>query len=154
MFLNGRKNIPIKVSHSAVFLGRVKFAMKLRSIILYSEQIWLSFFFFNLFTACGGVLRGEGFFRSPFYPNAYPGRRTCRWTISQPQRQVVLLNFTDFQIGSASCDTDYIEVGVKHHCIIDKGSKYLCVKRNIVCTGQYLINIDIKFPSRIQLNRI
>ncbi|NP_445784.3 cubilin precursor [Rattus norvegicus] len=62
--------------------------------------------------ACGGMLRGEGFFRSPFYPNAYPGRRTCRWTISQPQRQVVLLNFTDFQIGSsASCDTDYIEIG-------------------------------------------
>ncbi|XP_051007258.1 cubilin [Acomys russatus] len=62
--------------------------------------------------ACGGELRGEGIIRSPFYPNAYPGQRTCRWTISQSQRQVVLLNFTDFQIGSsASCDTDYIEIG-------------------------------------------
>ncbi|XP_021504160.1 cubilin isoform X2 [Meriones unguiculatus] len=62
--------------------------------------------------ACGGEVRGEGVIRSPFYPNAYPGQRTCRWTISQPPRQVVLLNFTDFHTGSsASCDTDYIEIG-------------------------------------------
>ncbi|KAL6069282.1 hypothetical protein STEG23_019741, partial [Scotinomys teguina] len=62
--------------------------------------------------ACGGELTGEGVIRSPFYPNAYPGQSTCRWTISQPPRQVVLLHFTDFQIEStAPCDTDYIEIG-------------------------------------------
>lgn len=67
------------------------------------------------FLACGGELTGEGVIRSPFHPNAYPGQRTCRWTISQPQRQIVLLNFTDFQIGSsASCDTDYLEVRLKY----------------------------------------
>ncbi|XP_035298709.1 cubilin isoform X2 [Cricetulus griseus] len=61
--------------------------------------------------ACGGELTGEGVIRSPFHPNAYPGQRTCRWTISQPPKQIVLLNFTDFQIGNSPCDTDYIEVG-------------------------------------------
>lgn len=62
--------------------------------------------------ACGGELTGEGIIRSPFHPNAYPGQRTCRWTISQPLRQIVVLDFIDFQIGStAPCDTDYIEIG-------------------------------------------
>lgn len=66
-----------------------------------------------LFIACGGELTGEGIIRSPFHPNAYPGQRTCRWTISQPLRQIVVLDFIDFQIGStAPCDTDYIEVRV------------------------------------------
>ncbi|XP_058537778.1 cubilin isoform X1 [Neofelis nebulosa] len=62
--------------------------------------------------ACGGELTGEGVIRSPFYPNVYPGERVCRWTIYQPQSQVVILNFTAFEIGnSAHCDTDYIEIG-------------------------------------------
>lgn len=62
--------------------------------------------------ACGGELTGEGVIRSPFYPNVYPGERICRWTIHQPQSQVVLLNFTAFEMGSsAHCDTDYIEIG-------------------------------------------
>uniref|UniRef100_A0A452U8T7 Cubilin n=1 Tax=Ursus maritimus TaxID=29073 RepID=A0A452U8T7_URSMA len=62
--------------------------------------------------ACGGELTGEGVIRSPFYPNVYPGERICRWTIHQPQSQVVILNFTAFEIeSSAHCDTDYIEIG-------------------------------------------
>ncbi|KAK7823853.1 hypothetical protein U0070_020524, partial [Myodes glareolus] len=108
-----------------------------------------------LFIACGGELTGEGVIRSPFHPNAYPGQRTCRWTISQPQRQIVLLNFTDFQIGSsASCDTDYIEVRVKYPWVLPK---YLCAayrKRTVVWTEQYLLNINTKIPSRILHNRI
>ncbi|XP_024431584.2 cubilin [Desmodus rotundus] len=62
--------------------------------------------------ACGGEVTGEGVIRSPFYPNVYPGERVCRWTIYQPQSQVVLLNFTGFEVGSSDhCDTDYIEIG-------------------------------------------
>ncbi|XP_040824205.1 cubilin [Ochotona curzoniae] len=62
--------------------------------------------------ACGGELSGEGIIRSPFYPDAYPGERICRWTIFQPQGQVVLLNFTAFELGSsANCETDYVEIG-------------------------------------------
>ncbi|XP_037366570.1 cubilin isoform X2 [Talpa occidentalis] len=62
--------------------------------------------------ACGGELTGEGVIRSPFYPNVYPGEKICRWIIYQPQSQVVLLNFTGFEIGSSThCDTDYIEIG-------------------------------------------
>uniref|UniRef100_A0A8C3YL53 Cubilin n=1 Tax=Catagonus wagneri TaxID=51154 RepID=A0A8C3YL53_9CETA len=62
--------------------------------------------------ACGGELSGEGVIRSPFYPNVYPGERICRWTIYQPQSQVVLLNFTAFEMGSsAHCNTDYTEIG-------------------------------------------
>ncbi|XP_003786834.1 cubilin [Otolemur garnettii] len=62
--------------------------------------------------ACGGEVTGEGVIHSPYYPNVYPGERTCQWTIHQPQSQIVLLNFTAFEIGSsAHCDTDYIEIG-------------------------------------------
>lgn len=64
-----------------------------------------------MLTACGGELTGEGVIRSPFFPNVYPGERTCRWTIHQPQSQVILLNFTVFETGSsAHCETDYVEV--------------------------------------------
>ncbi|XP_006159809.2 LOW QUALITY PROTEIN: cubilin [Tupaia chinensis] len=62
--------------------------------------------------ACGGKLTGEGVIRSPFYPNVYPRERMCTWFIFQPLSQVVLLNFTDFEMGSSThCDTDYIEIG-------------------------------------------
>ncbi|XP_049633697.1 cubilin [Suncus etruscus] len=62
--------------------------------------------------ACGGELTGEGIIRSPFYPAVYPKERICRWSIRQPQGQVVLLNFTGFEIGpSTHCDKDYIEIG-------------------------------------------
>ncbi|XP_001377380.2 cubilin [Monodelphis domestica] len=61
--------------------------------------------------ACGGELTGEGIIRTPFYPNAYPHEKTCDWKISQPQGQVILLNFTGLQIGnSSSCETDYVEI--------------------------------------------
>lgn len=106
------------------------------------------------FIACGGELTGEGVIRSPFHPNAYPGQRTCRWTISQPPKQIVLLNFTDFQIGNSPCDTDYIEVRVKYHWILLKALYAVYMKRSIAYTDQYLINIDMKFPSRMLLNRI
>lgn len=108
-----------------------------------------------LFLACGGELTGEGIIRSPFHPNAYPGQRTCRWTISQPQRQIVLLNFTDFQIGSsAPCDTDYIEVRVKYHWVPKYQYAAAYMKRTVAWTDQYLLNINMKFPSRILHNRI
>lgn len=82
--------------------------MKFRARVIF---LWTNTSITFIFTACGGELTGEGVIRSPFYPNVYPGERTCRWTIHQPQSQIVLLNFTGFDLGSSShCDTDYIEV--------------------------------------------
>ncbi|XP_072507728.1 cubilin [Notamacropus eugenii] len=92
------------------------------SIYSISNNIWIRFksdtsiqkasFRATYQVACGGELTGEGIIRAPFYPSAYPHEKTCDWKISQPQGQVILLNFTDFQIGtSASCDTDYVEIG-------------------------------------------
>ena len=87
-------------------------AIKLRATVIY---LWTNTTVVFILTACGGELTGEGIIRSPFYPNVYPGERVCVWTIRQPQSQVVLLNFTAFDMGgSAHCDTDYIEVRVKH----------------------------------------
>ncbi|XP_041486764.1 cubilin isoform X1 [Microtus oregoni] len=103
-------------------LGRVCDNTTLLPIRSMSNKVWIRLridtlvqkasFRADYQVACGGELTGKGVIRSPFHPNAYPGQRTCRWTISQPQRQIVLLNFTDFKIGSsASCDTDYVEIG-------------------------------------------
>ncbi|XP_006894385.1 PREDICTED: cubilin-like [Elephantulus edwardii] len=75
--------------------------------------------------ACGGELTGEGVIRSPFYPNPYPGERICTWSIHQPQGQVVVLNFTGFEIGdSAHCDTDYIEIGSSSVLDSPENNKY------------------------------
>uniref|UniRef100_A0A4X2M7T4 Cubilin n=1 Tax=Vombatus ursinus TaxID=29139 RepID=A0A4X2M7T4_VOMUR len=92
------------------------------SIYSISNSIWVRFksdpsvqkasFQATYQVACGGELTGEGIIRTPFHPNAYPHEKTCDWKISQPQGQVIILNFTDFQIGaSASCDTDYVKIG-------------------------------------------
>ena len=90
-------------------------AIKLRATVIY---LWTNTTVVFILTACGGELTGEGIIRSPFYPNVYPGERVCVWTIRQPQSQVVLLNFTAFDMGgSTHCDTDYIEVRVKHFWI-------------------------------------
>jgi hypothetical protein len=92
------------------FQAELDFAIKLRARI---THFWTNTTVIFIFTACGGELTGEGVIRSPFYPNVYPGERTCRWTIRQSLSQIVLLNFTDLHIGSYThCDTDYIEVRV------------------------------------------
>ncbi|XP_008147050.2 cubilin [Eptesicus fuscus] len=112
----------IEVRDDDTLLGKVCGNETLSHIKSITNSIWIRFIidasvvragFKAVYqVACGGELTGEGVIRSPFYPNVYPGERICRWTIHQPQSQVVLLNFTGFEIGSsAHCDTDYIEIG-------------------------------------------
>uniref|UniRef100_A0A671G3G5 Cubilin n=1 Tax=Rhinolophus ferrumequinum TaxID=59479 RepID=A0A671G3G5_RHIFE len=112
----------IEVRDDTTLLGKVCGNETLSNIKSITNSIWIRLtmdasvvrasFTADYQVACGGDLTGEGVIRSPFYPNVYPGERTCRWTIHQPQSQVVLLNFTAFEIGSSvHCDTDYIEVG-------------------------------------------
>ncbi|XP_031795774.1 cubilin [Sarcophilus harrisii] len=92
------------------------------SVYSISNSIWIRFksalsvqkasFLAFYQVACGGELTGEGTIRTPFYPNVYPHEKTCYWKITQPQGQVIILNFTDFWIdSSANCDTDYLEIG-------------------------------------------
>ncbi|XP_068942361.1 cubilin [Petaurus breviceps papuanus] len=88
--------------------------------------------------ACGGELTGEGMIRTPFYPNAYPYEKTCDWKIIQPQGQVIVLNFTDFQIGpSANCDTDYVEIG--NSLSMDSSHKYCDTDTPGLVTSTYNI---------------
>lgn len=109
IYSSGQKNILAKISLSVKIL-KLNFVVKLR---IKNYIISLQIYHFRI-AACGGELSGEGIIRSPFYPDAYPGERICRWTIFQPQGQVVLLNFTAFELGSsANCETDYVEVRLK-----------------------------------------
>ncbi|XP_061441668.1 cubilin [Rhineura floridana] len=94
--------------------------------------------------ACGGVLSGEGVIRSPYYTMALSHEKICEWIISQPEGNVVILNFTDFQIHNITiCDLDYVEVrdgnsvnapslgkycGVTVPSIIQSTQNYLYVK--------------------------
>ncbi|XP_015441120.1 cubilin isoform X1 [Pteropus alecto] len=112
----------IEVRDGETLLGKVKGNETLSPITSITNNIWIRLrldasvarasFRAIYQVACGGELTGEGVFRSPLYPNVYPGERICRWTIHQPQSQVVLLNFTGFETGSSAlCDTDYVEIG-------------------------------------------
>ncbi|XP_004605400.2 cubilin [Sorex araneus] len=88
--------------------------------------------------ACGGELTGEGIIRSPFYPAVYPGEKTCRWSIRQPQGQVVLLNITDFKIGTSShCDTDYMEIGSSSDLGSPENKKYCGTEISSFITSTY-----------------
>ncbi|XP_063777593.1 cubilin [Pseudophryne corroboree] len=61
--------------------------------------------------ACGGTLSGTGVIHTPHYPNAYYRERTCEWTITQPEGNVVLFNFDSFNLlmGTA-CSSNYVEL--------------------------------------------
>ncbi|KAM5235406.1 cubilin [Ctenodactylus gundi] len=112
----------IEIRENETLLGKICDSQSLRHFTSSTNNIWIRFkldtsvqkasFRAVYKVACGGHRTGQGVIRSPFFPNVYPGERNCTWTISQPQGQGVLLNFTSFEIGSPSnCDTDYIEVG-------------------------------------------
>ncbi|KAM8810851.1 cubilin [Eudromia elegans] len=61
--------------------------------------------------ACGGSLSGAGTIHSPYYPRTSSYMKSCDWIISQPEGQVVILKFIDFDIrNTTTCDSDYVEV--------------------------------------------
>ena len=62
---------------------------------------------------CGGSFRTpNGIFTSPSYPDNYPNRADCVYTISQPKGTVILLNFLsmEIQISSNGNCYDYLEI--------------------------------------------
>ncbi|XP_075068011.1 cubilin [Mixophyes fleayi] len=61
--------------------------------------------------ACGGMLSGRGVIRTPHYPNAYYRERTCEWTITQPEGEVVQFNFDSFYLlTGTACSSNYVEL--------------------------------------------
>ncbi|XP_036131390.1 cubilin [Molossus molossus] len=138
----------IEVRDDDTLLGKVCGSETLSHIKSITNSIWIRFIidasvvragFRAVYqVACGGELTGEGVIRSPFYPNAYPGERICRWTIQQPQGQVVLLNFTGFEIGSSSqCNTDYIEIGSSSILGSTENKKYCGTDIPMLITSMY-----------------
>ncbi|MBZ3891922.1 Cubilin [Sciurus carolinensis] len=112
----------IEVQDNEILLGKVCGSEIVSPITSITNHIWMRLIidasaqkisFRAVYqVACGGELTGEGVIHSPYYPNVYPGERTCRWTIHQPLSQIVILKFTGFEVGSSAlCDTDYVEVG-------------------------------------------
>lgn len=74
-------------------------------------------------TTCGGQLTGEkGSFSSPNFPNYYPPRTSCQWTIQVPDGKAVKVTFRKFlmaehgQENSKDCRKDYVEVNGKKLC--------------------------------------
>ncbi|KAF0030157.1 hypothetical protein F2P81_016888 [Scophthalmus maximus] len=74
-------------------------------------------------TTCGGQLKVEkGTFSSPNFPNYYPPRITCQWSIEVPVGKAVKLTFKKFllsepgQESSKDCRKDYVEVNGKKLC--------------------------------------
>ncbi|XP_049582796.1 ST14 transmembrane serine protease matriptase a [Syngnathus scovelli] len=74
-------------------------------------------------TRCGAHLTGEvGHFTSPNFPNYYPPRTSCEWTITVPDEKSVKVTFKTFFIlepgqgGSNGCRKDYVEINGKKFC--------------------------------------
>ncbi|XP_069390707.1 ST14 transmembrane serine protease matriptase a [Paralichthys olivaceus] len=74
-------------------------------------------------TTCGGQLKGEkGTFSSPNFPNYYPPRMSCQWSIEVPVGKAVKVTFKKFllsepgQKNSKDCRKDYLEVNGKKLC--------------------------------------
>ncbi|KAK9396207.1 cubilin [Crotalus adamanteus] len=61
--------------------------------------------------ACGGPLSGEGIIRSPYFTRSLPKGHICEWLITEPEDNIVILNFTDFRIYNVTtCNSDYVEI--------------------------------------------
>ncbi|XP_077397964.1 ST14 transmembrane serine protease matriptase a [Festucalex cinctus] len=74
-------------------------------------------------TTCGSQLTGEvGHFHSPNFPNYYPPRTSCQWTIQVPAGKAAKVTFKRFlmsepgQSGSKGCRKDYVEMNGKKFC--------------------------------------
>uniref|UniRef100_A0A665V7J1 Suppressor of tumorigenicity 14 protein homolog n=1 Tax=Echeneis naucrates TaxID=173247 RepID=A0A665V7J1_ECHNA len=74
-------------------------------------------------TSCGGRLMGQtGNFSSPNFPNYYPPRTLCQWSIEVPAGKVVKVTFKKFllsepgQKNSKDCRKDYVEVNGEKLC--------------------------------------
>ncbi|XP_035535278.1 ST14 transmembrane serine protease matriptase a isoform X2 [Morone saxatilis] len=77
----------------------------------------------NKATTCGGQLRAEkGSFASPNFPNYYPPRTSCQWSIQVPDGKAVKLTFKKFLLSEPGeekrkdCRKDYVEVNGKKLC--------------------------------------
>uniref|UniRef100_A0A8C4GIG8 Suppressor of tumorigenicity 14 protein homolog n=1 Tax=Dicentrarchus labrax TaxID=13489 RepID=A0A8C4GIG8_DICLA len=74
-------------------------------------------------TTCGGQLSGEkGTFTSPNFPNYYPPRTSCIWSIQVPNGKAVKVTFKKFLLSEPGeenrkeCRKDYVEVNQKKLC--------------------------------------
>ncbi|XP_041651915.1 ST14 transmembrane serine protease matriptase a [Cheilinus undulatus] len=72
---------------------------------------------------CGGQLAGDkGRFTSPNFPNYYPPRTLCRWTIQVPAGKLVKVTFNKFllsepgQGNKKDCRKDFVQVNGKKFC--------------------------------------
>ncbi|CAL1526543.1 unnamed protein product [Lymnaea stagnalis] len=59
---------------------------------------------------CNVTLLTEGTVTSPDYPAQYPSSSICYYTIRASANQKILIEFTDFQVETAPCDFDKLEV--------------------------------------------
>ncbi|XP_061575796.1 ST14 transmembrane serine protease matriptase a [Cololabis saira] len=73
--------------------------------------------------SCGGQLSGvKGRFTSPNFPNYYPPKSSCQWTIEVPKGKVVKVTFKKFLLAEPGqknlkeCSKDYVEVNKKKLC--------------------------------------
>lgn len=64
------------------------------------------------YVACGGnFYTTEGFIMSPNFPNDYPKRMNCIWTINVPGLNQIELNITQFYLEeSFECEFDFVEI--------------------------------------------
>ncbi|XP_030601164.1 ST14 transmembrane serine protease matriptase a [Archocentrus centrarchus] len=71
---------------------------------------------------CGGKMTSEkGSFTSPNFPNYYPPKTTCDWSIEVPAGKGVKLTFTKFLLAepgneNMDCNKDYVMVNGKKLC--------------------------------------
>ncbi|XP_057337332.1 cubilin-like isoform X2 [Microplitis mediator] len=65
-------------------------------------------------TSCGGEFHEpSGIIKSPYYPNHYPGARTCHFMIVQPPGKGIVLDIVDMDIEGSSfidCYFDHLEI--------------------------------------------
>ncbi|XP_074839103.1 procollagen C-endopeptidase enhancer 1 [Carettochelys insculpta] len=75
---------------------------------------------------CGGEHVGDsGYIASEGFPNHYPPNKTCTWTITVPEGQVVMLSFRVFDLEpDPACRYDYLDVYNGHSTAVQRLGRF------------------------------
>ncbi|XP_076766726.1 cubilin [Xylocopa sonorina] len=76
------------------------------------EGFAATYILINATKICGGhFVKPSGVIQSPNYPQRYPSRKECTWTIQAPNKRRIVLNVTHFELERhTNCFFDYLEI--------------------------------------------
>ncbi|XP_018577861.1 cubilin-like [Anoplophora glabripennis] len=92
--------------------GNIMTIVFVTDVTIHMDGFLATYTFMSDSNICGGnYYTSAGVIKTPNYPDEYPASKDCKWTITVPSGQQILLNVTDFDLEYyISCRYDWLEI--------------------------------------------